>query len=295
MPAAPDIVVKEGDTSPPVEATLRDGKNKAVPLRDGVDQVSFRMKLVGLDEAGAERPQVELAASIVDGGKGIVRYQWQPGDLEVVGVYETDFLVHFSDGTQVSFPNDSSLILQVLEAGDPLFAVSAASGPSNGGSGTVGPPGPPGPQGPPGPPGPAGADGSGGGIQGGSPQAVSTLQVNASGYIDLAADGVGGVSLEANGTGGSVNLYSAVETVDIYGQKGVSVVGHGNNGVIVQASGNGDLVIRASGTNDVWISSDHGWVNVPAGIVVMSGLPTVDPVRRGQLWNDAGTMKISAG
>ena len=84
--------------------------------------------------------------------------------------------------------------------------------------------------------------------------------------------------------------------VDIYGEKGVSVVGHGNNGVIVQSQGNGDLVIRASGTpNDVWISSDHGWVNIPATTVVMAGLPTTDPHRNGQLWNNLGTMKISAG
>ena len=29
--------------------------------------------------------------------------------------------------------------------------------------------------------------------------------------------------------------------------------------------------------------------------VVFNNLPTVDPVNAGQLWNDAGTMKISAG
>lgn len=32
-----------------------------------------------------------------------------------------------------------------------------------------------------------------------------------------------------------------------------------------------------------------------ADVVIFSGLPTADPVVAGQLWNDAGTLKVSAG
>ena len=32
-----------------------------------------------------------------------------------------------------------------------------------------------------------------------------------------------------------------------------------------------------------------------SGTVILSGLPTSDPVVAGQLWNDAGTLKVSAG
>ena len=32
-----------------------------------------------------------------------------------------------------------------------------------------------------------------------------------------------------------------------------------------------------------------------SGTVILSGLPTADPVVAGQLWNDAGTLKVSAG
>lgn len=32
-----------------------------------------------------------------------------------------------------------------------------------------------------------------------------------------------------------------------------------------------------------------------ADVVIFSGLPTADPVVAGQLWNDAGTIKVSAG
>lgn len=31
------------------------------------------------------------------------------------------------------------------------------------------------------------------------------------------------------------------------------------------------------------------------GAVIMTGLPTADPVVAGQLWNDTGTLKVSAG
>ena len=32
-----------------------------------------------------------------------------------------------------------------------------------------------------------------------------------------------------------------------------------------------------------------------SGAVTLSGLPTSDPAVAGQLWNDAGTVKVSAG
>ena len=32
-----------------------------------------------------------------------------------------------------------------------------------------------------------------------------------------------------------------------------------------------------------------------ADVVIFSGLPTADPTVAGQLWNDAGTLKVSAG
>lgn len=38
-----------------------------------------------------------------------------------------------------------------------------------------------------------------------------------------------------------------------------------------------------------------GDVTMKADIIVMSNLPTSDPVNAGQLWNDSGTLKVSAG
>jgi len=36
-------------------------------------------------------------------------------------------------------------------------------------------------------------------------------------------------------------------------------------------------------------------LSVNGGAVIFTGLPTSDPVVAGQLWNDTGTLKVSAG
>jgi hypothetical protein len=37
------------------------------------------------------------------------------------------------------------------------------------------------------------------------------------------------------------------------------------------------------------------WVPTTGSNLILSALPTADPVVAGQLWNDAGTLKVSAG
>ena len=49
---------------------------------------------------------------------------------------------------------------------------------------------------------------------------------------------------------------------------------------------NADLTLSANGTGAVAIT--------PAKIM-MANLPTSDPSNAGQLWNDSGTLKVSAG
>ena len=48
----------------------------------------------------------------------------------------------------------------------------------------------------------------------------------------------------------------------------------------------GKTVISSSSTNGIEIDTQ---------VIVLSNLPTTDPVNAGQLWNDSGTLKISAG
>ena len=39
----------------------------------------------------------------------------------------------------------------------------------------------------------------------------------------------------------------------------------------------------------------NGDLDVTGAVVKLTGLPTSDPTNAGQLWNDSGTLKISAG
>lgn len=54
-----------------------------------------------------------------------------------------------------------------------------------------------------------------------------------------------------------------------------------------------------NGFQSVTIDPVTGAVTVTAsfdgGTVILPNLPTVDPVVAGALWNDAGTLKVSAG
>lgn len=111
MPADPDIVLKTGDTSPIVEATLKDAKNKVVPLQVG-DVVKFRMAPVHMDAPAA----FSHTATVVDGPSGKVAYHWQTGDTDVIGMYEADFYVVFADGRKGSFPNEGNLTVQITAA-----------------------------------------------------------------------------------------------------------------------------------------------------------------------------------
>jgi hypothetical protein len=60
----------------------------------------------------------------------------------------------------------------------------------------------------------------------------------------------------------------------------------------------GDVGFRATaGTASLGRITDPGSVvaDVTQGLVIMPGLPTADPVVADALWNDAGTLKVSAG
>tara|TARA_R100001480_G_scaffold130405_1_gene127872 strand:+ start:1451 stop:3052 length:1602 start_codon:yes stop_codon:yes gene_type:complete len=69
---------------------------------------------------------------------------------------------------------------------------------------------------------------------------------------------------------------------------------------ITQSVASGDLVLRAdngSGSPTPYITLDGGDVSTIINTikVLMPNLPASDPTTAGQLWNDSGTLKISAG
>lgn len=68
----------------------------------------------------------------------------------------------------------------------------------------------------------------------------------------------------------------------------------------VRSEGGFQTVTKSAVTGAVTVTSTLGPATsitslTASGAVILSGLPTSDPVVAGQLWNDAGTLKVSAG
>ena len=99
-----DFKIKQGDTDPPIEATLQtDGT--AFDL-SGLS-VSF---VVGSTRA---EPIVDASASIEgDGSNGEVSYQWQNGDTDVPGVYKSEFVVD-DGGDERTFPDEDYITVKI--------------------------------------------------------------------------------------------------------------------------------------------------------------------------------------
>lgn len=148
---------------------------------------------------------------------------------------------------------------------------------------------------------PEGGVGSAGTFQGG-------FSSGAGGFIELVS-GNGGPGTDANGgditlTAGNGDGSGDGGSVDLSG--GDSAGGGTAGGIFLQGSpGNlngGDVTINggAGGDNDalggdVYIQGGAGSGSGRAGLVILGNLPTANPSVAGALWNDGGTLKVSAG
>lgn len=84
------FTIKRGDTSPSIAFDL---------ISDGapVDLTGATVKFI---MAG----RINTAAAIEDAAAGTVRYDWQPIDTAVSGVFNAEFEVTFADGKVETFP-----------------------------------------------------------------------------------------------------------------------------------------------------------------------------------------------
>jgi hypothetical protein len=98
---AATFYIKQNDTAPSIEAVLTDSNDRARSLATA-SAVRFHMK--------RENGAVVISAgtgSIVNPGKGIVKYEWQSGDTKNVGTHTAEFEVEYSNGQIETFPNSS--------------------------------------------------------------------------------------------------------------------------------------------------------------------------------------------
>jgi len=86
------------------------------------------------------------------------------------------------------------------------------------------------------------------------------------------------------GAGGTEWSNAFIDTVTTTEMKtdGVTI----NDNLITASRSNDNLQLDATGT---------GAVEMIPAVILMANLPTSDPTNAGQLWNNSGTLKISAG
>lgn len=102
-----DFTIKQGDTLPPIGATLKDAAGAALDLTGA--SVRFHMR-----PGGESAASVDQVCEIVDAAAGKVRYAWQVGDTDAPGSYVAEFEVTFSDGRVLTIPNTTNLKIKIV-------------------------------------------------------------------------------------------------------------------------------------------------------------------------------------
>tara|TARA_B110000503_G_scaffold131136_1_gene205321 strand:- start:71 stop:391 length:321 start_codon:yes stop_codon:yes gene_type:complete len=99
------FIIKQNDTSPAIQATLKDATGSNVNLT-GADVVMHMKSASGVLKVSEEM-------TIVDAANGIVKYDWVTGDTDTVDTYYVEFQVTYADLTVETFPNDDRAIILV--------------------------------------------------------------------------------------------------------------------------------------------------------------------------------------
>jgi hypothetical protein len=112
-------------------------------------------------------------------------------------------------------------------------------------------------------------------------------------------------------------LRTAMTKINTNFEEIYQIVGDPDTGLITTSITNGDVTIQPNGTGNVEIdqvqfadttlstlttnsdltlsANGTGGVAITPTKIIMANLPTSDPSNAGQLWNDSGTLKVSAG
>jgi hypothetical protein len=125
-------------------------------------------------------------------------------------------------------------------------------------------------------------DDTGGGDAGGIVIETGFATDGASGDIDIRVD-----PNDLSGTGGNVLIQAGTGQTgsggDVFISAGSAITG-GSNGSVQILDGSGHS-----------IEMNPSGMFLLGGVVILDSLPTADPVNAGQVWNDTGTLKVSAG
>lgn len=99
------FTLKQNDTSPSIQATLKDASGSAVDISGAT--VKFHMKSID------GTLKIDEAATVVNASGGVVKYDWTSADTDVVGTYYAEFQVSYADLTVETFPNSGNIVIQI--------------------------------------------------------------------------------------------------------------------------------------------------------------------------------------
>lgn len=101
---ADSLTLVQNDSAPSVFGHLTDSDGTDINLTGCT--VRFQMR-----ESIDNRFQVNAVAVVVDAPTGSVRYDWQAGDLSLVGTFDVRWLITFADSsTEHTDPADSIIV-----------------------------------------------------------------------------------------------------------------------------------------------------------------------------------------
>ena len=106
--AHPVFYIKQGDTSPYLQVTLKDGDGAVVNLTGATAVFSMR-------RGGSTTVSEQSATVVSPATAGVVRYTWGASDTATPGMYEGEFEVTFSGGEIQTYPNAGYIEINVLE------------------------------------------------------------------------------------------------------------------------------------------------------------------------------------
>lgn len=102
--------VKQGDSYGYVTEQLLDEQRAPVDLT-AIVELGFYMRERGASPLVANTTDTEVLG---DPEEGIVRYQWQPGDLDVSGEFQFEWRVTFSTDQVQTFPSNGYNTIEVI-------------------------------------------------------------------------------------------------------------------------------------------------------------------------------------
>ena len=102
-----DFTIKANDTSPNIQATLKDATGAAVDITGAAVKFQMRAKT-------GTTFKVDATATIINAVGGIVRYTFLAADTNTPGPYYAQWQVTFAGGTIETYPNSEYIELDVF-------------------------------------------------------------------------------------------------------------------------------------------------------------------------------------